>query len=342
MRVGSLFSGIGGLELGLERAGMTTVFHVERDPYASQVLAKHWPHVPRFDDVRTVGAHNLPACDVLCGGFPCQDISTAGLRAGIDGEQSGLWREYARIVREVRPRYVLIENVAALLVRGLERVLGDLAACGYDAEWDCIPAAAVGAPHRRDRIFVVAYPRREFRRDEPECEPGGGGASVAGDDGAEGDVAHAQRLAREPRRAGDADEGARGRDAGRGSVGADGVAHADGRGRGPEGVGGVGRAVGERRDAANVSPAAADASACAREVPNPECDGLEGVFPRGSAARATLRSGGDWWAVEPDVGRVAHGVSARVDRLRCLGNAVVPQVAEVIGRMIMAHARGRA
>jgi site-specific DNA-cytosine methylase len=107
----------------------------------------------------------VPYVDVLCGGFPCQDLSYAGKGAGLDGERSGLWGEYARLIRELRPRYVVVENVSALLARGLGRVLGDLAACGYDAEWDCIPASAVGAPHRRDRVWLVAYPNADAMRD---------------------------------------------------------------------------------------------------------------------------------------------------------------------------------
>src|SRR4051812_30085856 len=157
MTFGSLFAGIGGIDLGLERAGMKCVFQVECDPYARAVLRKHWPSAALYDDVRSVGAANLAPVDLVCGGFPCQDISNAGKRVGIEGERSGLWSEYARIVRELRPRYVLVENVAALLARGLQRVVGDLAACGYDAEWDCFPAAAFGAPHERDRLFLVAY-----------------------------------------------------------------------------------------------------------------------------------------------------------------------------------------
>jgi DNA (cytosine-5)-methyltransferase 1 len=125
------------------------------------VLAKNFPNAERFEDVRTVGAHNLRPVDVLVGGFPCQDISNAGLRVGIDGERSGLWSEFARIIGELRPQYVLVENVAALLGRGMERVLGDLAEVGYDAEWDCIPAAAVGAPHIRDRVWIFSYPRQK-------------------------------------------------------------------------------------------------------------------------------------------------------------------------------------
>ena len=176
LTVGSLFSGVGGLDLGLERAGMSVRFQVEIDPYCRRVLAKHWPNVERFDDVRLVGAHNLARVDVVCGGFPCQDISNAGRRAGIDGARSGLWSEFARIIRELRPRLVLVENVAALLVRGIDRVLGDLAESGYDAEWDCIPACAFGAPHSRERLFLVANTdaigRRSWRNrvsDAPRC-----------------------------------------------------------------------------------------------------------------------------------------------------------------------------
>jgi site-specific DNA-cytosine methylase len=121
---GSLFAGIGGMDLGLERAGLTCRWQVEIDPYCRKVLAKHWPDVPKLEDVRDAGAHNLQPVGLIAGGFPCQDISNAGKRAGIDGERSGLWSEYARIIRELRPRYVLVENVSALLARGFERVLG--------------------------------------------------------------------------------------------------------------------------------------------------------------------------------------------------------------------------
>ena len=158
LTIGSLFSGIGGLELGLERAGLGPVkWQVEIDPYCRAVLAKHWPDVERFDDVRTVGRECLAPVDVICGGFPCQDISSAGAKAGIAGARSGLWSEYARIVGETRPRYVVVENVSALVSRGLDRVLGDLADLGFDAVWFPLAAADVGAPHTRERIFVVAY-----------------------------------------------------------------------------------------------------------------------------------------------------------------------------------------
>jgi DNA (cytosine-5)-methyltransferase 1 len=156
---GSLFAGIGGFDLGFERAGMQCKWQVEIDPYCQRVLSQHWPNVRRWDDVRTFppGPNDEWRVDVICGGFPCQDISNAGLRAGIDGERSGLWRDYMRIVRMVRPRYVVVENVAALLERGIGRVLGDLAAGGYDAEWSILPACALGASHTRARLFIVAY-----------------------------------------------------------------------------------------------------------------------------------------------------------------------------------------
>jgi DNA (cytosine-5)-methyltransferase 1 len=153
---GSLFAGIGGFDLGFERAGMVCKWQVEIDDYANRVLAKHWPTVRRERDIRQCGKHNLEHVDVICGGFPCQDISYAGLGAGLDGERSGLFFEAVRVVRELQPRVVVLENVAALLTRGLDRVLGTLAEIGYGAEWHCIPAGIFGAHFRRDRIFVIA------------------------------------------------------------------------------------------------------------------------------------------------------------------------------------------
>jgi DNA (cytosine-5)-methyltransferase 1 len=152
---GSLFSGIGGLDLGFEQAGLVCKWQVEIDPFATKVLQKHWPEIPKHGDIRTF---EPTAVDVVCGGFPCQDISNAGRRAGIEGERSGLWSEYIRVVREIRPRFVVVENVGALLVRGIGRVLGDLAESGYDAEWDVLRASRFGAAHRRERVFIVAYP----------------------------------------------------------------------------------------------------------------------------------------------------------------------------------------
>lgn len=152
---GSLFTGIGGLDLGFERAGLRCLWQCEIDPFCQAVLRKHWPAVPKHDDIKTLS--HPPRVDVVAGGFPCQDVSNAGLRKGIRGERSGLFWELMRLVRESEPRYVVLENVAALLVRGMGEVLRELAASGYDAEWDCLPASAFGAHFRGDRVFIVAH-----------------------------------------------------------------------------------------------------------------------------------------------------------------------------------------
>jgi DNA (cytosine-5)-methyltransferase 1 len=160
MRFGSMFSGIGGIDLGLERAGMTCGWQIEIDDYCRRVLAKHWPAVPRWDDVRTFPPGDWPAedlkVDVIAAGFPCQDISLAGKGAGLEGDRSGLFYEIIRVAGIIGPRFILLENVTALLSREMGTVLGCLASLGFDAEWHCVSAAAVGARHRRDRVFIVA------------------------------------------------------------------------------------------------------------------------------------------------------------------------------------------
>lgn len=159
MNVGSLFSGIGGFDLGLERAGFTISWQVEIDSYCQRVLAKHWPHVTRYGDITAMDWSTVQPVDLLCGGFPCQDLSFAGKRAGIEGARSGLWSEYVRAIVQLRPRYVLVENVPGLLTNAyMGRVLGDLAACGYDAEWTVLSAGSIGAPHLRERVWILAYP----------------------------------------------------------------------------------------------------------------------------------------------------------------------------------------
>jgi DNA (cytosine-5)-methyltransferase 1 len=164
----SLFSGIGGLELGLERAGMNVVGQVEINPFCRSVLEKHWPGVPRHDDVRTAvdwwTSEPRPAVGLICGGFPCTDISKSGKRAGITGPQSSLWGAMLDTIRELRPRYVLVENVAALAVRGLDTVLTDLASIGFDAEWATLRASDFGAPHNRERLYILAHPQSGDRQ----------------------------------------------------------------------------------------------------------------------------------------------------------------------------------
>jgi DNA (cytosine-5)-methyltransferase 1 len=304
VNVGSLFSGIGGFDLGLERAGMRTVWFCEQDDYCRRVLARHWPGVPCHPDVRALVANAegsggrargsqqsapglpdgvsgagewglpvpVPYVDVLAGGFPCQDLSVAGKGAGIDGARSGLWSEFSRLVGELRPRYVIVENVPALLVRGGTRVIGDLAALRYDCEWACIPASAFGAPHRRDRVWIVAYPA--------QLHGYGSGNHPRSD--SEG----AYALSESRNGSGNAD-----------------LADADSAARGQSG----------RAGEALSQPGTLERSGrCGSGIGNP-------------------------WESEPDVGRVAHGIPHRVDRLRALGNALVPQIAEWIGRRIVSY-----
>lgn len=298
-RIGSLFAGIGGLELGLERAGLgRTTVQVACDPFALSILERHWPEADRFTDVREVSGADLGRPEVLCGGFPCQDVSQAGKGAGLQGERSGLWVEFARLIGEVGPEIAVLENVAILTRRGLDQVLGDLASLGYDAEWDCIPASSVGAPHQRDRIFIVAYPNDSRHLDgssrifptetrfPAQREPVASGPLVA----------HANGHARDEGRSGDAAEVQGRRDTHRGGQRPD-LPDAEGA-RLPVGEG-------------SCRPEARQS--------RPEC-------PGGNAGV---------WAPEPGVGRVADGVPSRVDRLRCLGNAVVPQVAEYVGGLIV-------
>lgn len=284
MRFGSLFSGIGGLDLGLERAGMECAWQVEIDPYATRVLAKHWPDVERHSDVRLCGRDNLATVDLICGGFPCQDVSIAGKQAGIDGERSGLWREFHRIIGEIRPRFILMENVPGLLIRGIGRVLGDLAKIGYDAEWDCVSAKDVGAPHLRERVFIVAYPDKTRYSDFTSMR--------SSEDNGKSDGPSRQQRRNDQQPWADADT-------------PDNASNA-----GEERVQGV--FSGEIQGFAEFS--------WCKDVRR-----IEDLRGRSDIPEPLFRGGRD-------------GVSNWMDRIGCLGNAVVPQVAEFIGRSIMAAA----
>jgi len=314
MTFGSLFAGIGGIDLGFERCGIECKWQVEINDYAQKILAKHWPAVHRERDIRECSARNLERVDIIAGGFPCQDISYAGLGAGLDGERSGLFFEAIRLVRELQPRAVVLENVAALLTRGLDRVLGTLAEIGYDAEWHCIPAAAVGAPHIRDRVFVIAvHPNPENSNARQSYERN---AKRSRADSPQ----KRQRLRDQP--------------SGLGSIVADTTGDRWEQGR-QDGRGGQERASkGQECRFGSGGEALANAN---KHIP---CE------KRLQRSGELLRLGGDTqedfrrglssnWATEPDVGRVAHGIPARVDRLRGLGNAVVPQVAEFVGKMVL-------
>lgn len=162
LKVLDLFSGIGGFSLGLERTGgFETVAFCEIEEFPRKVLAKHWPEVPIYHDVRELTGEQVGPVDVICGGFPCQDISTSGTGKGLDGERSGLWREFARLIGQVRPTFVIVENSPNLVTGGngrwMGRVLSDLSAIRYDAEWHVVPLSDTGAPHRRERVWIIAY-----------------------------------------------------------------------------------------------------------------------------------------------------------------------------------------
>lgn len=300
-----LFSGIGGFSLGLERSGaFETVAFCEIEPYCQKVLAKHWPKVPIYDDVRTITAERLAAdgiaVDAICGGFPCQDISTAGKGAGLEGERSGLWYEYARIIGEVRPRYVIVENVSALLVRGLDRVLGTLAALGYDAEWHCIPASSIGAPHRRDRVWIVAYANEAHgKRERLSSGIQSGDARIRQCDFKASFMADTNsQWELQPQ----------------------------------------GRFSDERRWISDGCEDVADAVCSGRQG---QRQSEQSEYSTPFINRETIKSEHGrfayLWAVEPDVGRVVDGLPNRSHRLRALGNAVVPQIPELIGRAIAAR-----
>ena len=161
MTFGSLFSGIGGLDLGLERAGMTPTWQVEINPFCREILYQYWPVVPKHIDIHDVNKENLTQVDLIAGGLPCQAISQAAARTKRGA--GWLWHEMFRVIKDLRPKLMLLENPAGLRYaeRGLHIILNDLASIGYDGEWETIEASAVGAPHRRARIWLVAYPNSD-------------------------------------------------------------------------------------------------------------------------------------------------------------------------------------
>jgi DNA (cytosine-5)-methyltransferase 1 len=249
------FSGIGGFSLAARwLGGIETVQFVERDPYCQRVLAKHWPTVPIHDDICTFSPAPGSA-DIVCGGFPCQDISAAGKGAGLAGARSGLFYELLRVVCLVGPRYVVLENVAAITYRGMDDVLGALAEAGFDAEWACIPAAAVGACHQRDRWWCVAYAQGQQRNDLRAARAGRQAKPESGDGNGPAVDSYGQRL-----------EGSH---------------------------------------------------------------QLASGWSQWPAAPRRLSSDWGGYVSQPVLCRGDDGLSGRVDRLRALGNAVVPQVAMV-------------
>jgi DNA (cytosine-5)-methyltransferase 1 len=334
LKVLDLFSGIGGFSLGLERTGgFRTIAFCEIDNYCQLVLRKHWPDVFIHSDIRKLGRQHFEGWqwpDVICGGFPCQDISVANYDGkGLDGDRSGLWFEYERIIGELRPRYVIVENVANLLVRGIDRVIGGLAAIGYDAEWQVIPACAVGAHHRRNRVWIIAYP---------------------GSDGRDGRRNHRGRRPILHNLDRDAAQGQQERQGWQCWTGAVGEAVADTesdiRGTsGDEGYQSPDRSGASFANAESAvrfwrSPRATGQPALAGEVRDTASERLPdwagGSVGQPRPLTEFERPGGR--EIERDFCGMAHGVRNRVDRLRALGNAIVPQIAEYIGNCILAAA----
>lgn len=249
---GSLFAGIGGFDLGLERAGMKCKWQVEIDPFCQRVLAKHWPSVERFSDVKECGKHNLEPVDLICGGFPCQPHSLAGKRRGAQDDRD-LWPEYRRIVDELKPRWVLAENVPGIRTTILDQVLSDLENLNYTAGALVVPACAFNAPHIRKRVFIVAHANGGGLPKQGFCTKQQGGAETFG----------------------------------------------------------AGETLGNTKSIRH-----------ARQMGQSNTE-----------QQAITRA--SWWGIEPEVGRVADGFPGRVDRIRALGNAVVPQVVEWLGCRII-------
>ena len=396
---GSLFSGIGGLDLGLEWAGIRTIWQAETNGYAARVLRKNFPGVPNLWDVSRVDWSRVERPDVVFGGFPCQPVSQAGLRQGQE-DTRWLWPEFKRCLAELRPQFAIMENVPGLLSQGFGDVIGDLAELGYAAEWGRIPAAAVGAPHLRWRVFIVACLEESSsavsdaddrrvrverkRRGEQHSEPG---TAILGADGSTWFLADADFISHwrlsgrlddegevaEPPGPSEALPDSAREGCARGSLGLDGapdyssaersgenVADSSSRRRyGIPGEQGQGSAGGGRpregsQDVADAEGLAewaglrqgdegrqwerrsgdgSDADASDADSEGPQV-GIRNDSSSWAAARSAPR--GNWWATEPDVGRVANGIPSRVDRLTGLGNAVVPMVGYVVGRIVVA------
>ena len=292
----SLFTGIGGLDLAAEWAGFETVGQCEWADYPTKVLEKHWPDVPRWRDIRSLTKESfhertgLWTVDIISGGFPCQPFSVAGKRRGSEDDRY-LWPEMLRVIEELRPAWVVGENVAGIVNMALDTVLSDLEAKGYAAGAFIIPACAVDAPHRRDRVAIVAYANRtewgpgESHGNEPDGKDAGWTQAASG-------------------------VGTSGQNDKSGFM-----ADADGAGL-------------QGRDGAGMPECACKrpVGACGSSVSHTYSLRLEEPGKQGLPQRAGVPiTDSGWWEVEPDVGRVADGVPHRVDRLRSLGNAVVPQ-----------------
>lgn len=324
MKVLDLFSGIGGFSLGLERTGgYETEKFCEINPYCVKILSKHWPKTEIHNDIQTLNAEPR-RFDVVCGGFPCQDISCAGKGAGLAGKRSGLWFQMCRIIEEAKPSWVIAENVSALRSRGLEEVLGSLAKIGYNAQWHCIPAFAVGAPHKRDRIWIVAYP--DDQRDNTQQHGGdrrwetstneGENKLLDGSGGCSSNLGNTNCKS-EPLLLNESSKK-------------------------------------RSREIAPTGEIYSGNTSCVRPTDLADCiqQRLERYTGNGKAiwkeesdgstsseSLCSREDSSGWWLSEPGVGRVVNGVPNRVDRIKCLGNSIVPQISEVLGNAILDYKR---
>jgi len=342
LTIGSLFSGIGGLELGLERAGLGPVkWQVENDRYCNRILEKHWPAVKRYGDIRSVKWRNVERVDLVCGGFPCQPVSNAGKKQG-DKDERWLWPEFVRCLRTIRPGYAIVENVPGLFSiddgRIAGQVFGDLAVLGYDAQWGIVSASDVGAPHLRKRIFILAYAKRlglsrpsipifqresreenAYARRESSEVADAEGSRIIGGDGFTGDATFLGGFGKDDQRRiyGDSAE----KD----------LADSNGSRFKKQGWA---EPVQEKFNSIECD---------CKDVSDSEGSEREGSLSawsgRAGTSRGRILGGEDHWPTEPGVCRVVNGIPNQLDRIRCLGNAVVPQVAEAIGLMIaqMSH-----
>ena len=304
----ALFAGAGGGILGGHLLGWRTVCAVEWEPYPASVLCARQndgllPPFPIWDDVQTFdGRPWRGIVDVVSGGFPCQDISAAGKGVGIEGERSGMWREMARIIREVRPRFVFVENSPMLTSRGLGAVLGDLASMGFDAKWGVLGAADVGANHQRDRIWIVANSRCESKRPNQRLQPtskisiGQNTSILCGEISKSIDVADTSSQ--------------------RGQAGS------------TDSQGGQKRHSNESKHSSSDLAYTKDKGDVWREWE------LGFVEQEHNSGRGSFNGSRQWWSVEPNMGRVAHGVAARVDRLKAIGNGQVPLCAATAWRIL--------
>jgi len=332
MRFISFFAGIGGFDLGFERAGMECVAQIEIDPFCQKVLAKHWPNVLRFGDIRNVGKHNLPEADVFIGGFPCQPHSTAGKRKGAKDDRN-LWPEYFRVIDECRPAWVVGENVLGIRTTILDQVLSDMESLEYSTVTLDLPAAGFNAPHKRERIFIVAYSKSGAGRIPEQSREESLHASRVSEKGNVAN-AHSFRFVQS--------------EIGKSHYNIYGINQAQKQERRSE----LYAPVSSGEAAANAAGEGLEGKAGA-ELQNKVISGiysnaegkrLQGEWTPGEQEpEAPGRSGlsfgsngdGNFWQTEPGVCGVVDGVPDRVDRIRTLGNAVVPQVAEFIADAII-------